>query len=290
MSRLISSQINACNNATLICRRCFTNYRNSPQGEILLSEHRKKCNLNHPVTPIMPDPNTFMKFKNFTNTVRHPIIIYADFECILKKSDQNDNRDKTTKIISDHIPMSYCYYVKPNEDISIELMKKFNIPTEPVLFRGVSQDDNIAKRFLEEIVSVAHKISDMFQTNITMIRTHEDQVNHLSTVRSGKCNMCKQQFKTTNPPVKDHDHLTGKYRQTICNNCNLLLRMPKFVPCIFHNLSNYDGHFITTELEYDVQSIKVIPNTEEKFISFSKYIKKILRSDLSIVCGLWRLV
>jgi len=39
-----------------------------------------------------------------------------------------------------------------------------------------------------------------------------------------------------------------------------------------HNLSNYDGHFITTELGYDDQSISVIPNTEEKFIYFSKYI------------------
>lgn len=36
-----------------------------------------------------------------------------------------------------------------------------------------------------------------------------------------------------------------------------------------HNLSNYDGHF---ELGYDTKSISVIPNTEEKLISFSKYI------------------
>jgi len=33
-----------------------------------------------------------------------------------------------------------------------------------------------------------------------------------------------------------------------------------------------DGHFIVTELGYDAKIIDVIPNTEEKYISFSKYI------------------
>lgn len=40
----------------------------------------------------------------------------------------------------------------------------------------------------------------------------------------------------------------------------------------FHSLSNYDSHFIVTQFDYDTQSIHVIPNTEEKFISFTKYI------------------
>jgi hypothetical protein len=39
-------------------------------------------------------------------------------------------------------------------------------------------------------------------------------------------------------------------------------------------LSNYDAHFIVTELGYDANTISVIPNSEEKFISFSKYISK----------------
>ncbi|KAL4142028.1 hypothetical protein QTP88_004560 [Uroleucon formosanum] len=61
-------------------------------------------------------------------------------------------------------------------------------------------------------------------------------------------------------------------RQTLCSKCNLELQQPKFVPVFFHNLSNYDAHLIVTELGYDTQAINVIPNSEEKFISFSKYI------------------
>ena len=37
-------------------------------------------------------------------------------------------------------------------------------------------------------------------------------------------------------------------------------------------MSNYDGHIIATQLGYDANSITVIPNSEEKYISFSKYI------------------
>ena len=54
--------------------------------------------------------------------------------------------------------------------------------------------------------------------------------------------------------------------------------MPNFVPCFFHNLSNYDAHFIVTELGYDTKTISVIPNSQEKFISFSKYVN----NDFSI--------
>jgi len=52
----------------------------------------------------------------------------------------------------------------------------------------------------------------------------------------------------------------------------LELQQPKFVPVFFHNLSNYDSHFIVTELGYDTKTINFIPNSEEKYISFSKYI------------------
>ncbi|KAL4122938.1 hypothetical protein QTP88_015179 [Uroleucon formosanum] len=69
-----------------------------------------------------------------------------------------------------------------------------------------------------------------------------------------------------------HCHLSGKYRQALCHMCNQKLQTPVFVPCFLHNLSNYDAHFIVTELGYDTQRITVIPNSEEKFISFSKYV------------------
>jgi len=85
------------------------------------------------------------------------------------------------------------------------------------------------------------------------------------------CNLCNRTV-FRGDKVRDHDHLTGKFRQTLCSKCNFILQQPKFVPCYLHNLSNYDSNIIISELAYDTKSINVILNTEEKFISFSKYL------------------
>lgn len=90
--------------------------------------------------------------------------------------------------------------------------------------------------------------------------------------RSITCNLCTKEYTIINGKVRDHCHLSGQYRQTICNRCNLTLQTPNFIPCYLHNLSNYDAHFIAVELGYDERSTTVIPNSEEKLISFSKYI------------------
>lgn len=84
--------------------------------------------------------------------------------------------------------------------------------------------------------------------------------------------LCKTNFTHDNYKVADHCHLSGKFRQSLCNVCNLKLQTPNFIPIFFHNLSNYDAHMILTELGHDTQTIRVIPNSEEKFISFTKYV------------------
>lgn len=68
-------------------------------------------------------------------------------------------------------------------------------------------------------------------------------------------------FNNTNDKVADHCHLSGIFRQTLCNTSNLKVQTPNFVPCFLHNLSNYDAHFIVTELGYDKKSFSVIPNS-----------------------------
>ena len=47
--------------------------------------------------------------------------------------------------------------------------------------------------------------------------------------------------------VKDHCHYTGEYRGAAHNICNLKY-VPKKIPTVFHNGSNYDYHFIIKQL------------------------------------------
>jgi hypothetical protein len=82
--------------------------------------------------------------------------------------------------------------------------------------------------------------------------------------------------------VADHCHLSGIHRQTLCNGCNLKMQTPNVVPCFLYNLTNYNAHFIMTELEYDTKTILVILNNE-KFISFSKHISRDLHKIYNII-------
>ncbi len=69
---------------------------------------------------------------------------------------------------------------------------------------------------------------------------------------------------------RDHCHITGKYRGAACNKCNLRMRVPMFVPVLFHNLEGYDSHLFVKSLGLTEGDIKCISKTDEKYISFSK--------------------
>ena len=48
--------------------------------------------------------------------------------------------------------------------------------------------------------------------------------------------------------VGDHCHYTGKYRGAVHSICNLKYSVPKKIPIVFDNGSNYDYRFIMKEL------------------------------------------
>ena len=56
--------------------------------------------------------------------------------------------------------------------------------------------------------------------------------------------------------------------------CNRNYRIPKFVPVVFHNLSNYDAHLFIKKMfiKSPEERLECIPNNEEKYISFRKEI------------------
>lgn len=276
--KLISSQISRHGHSFIICKRCFKTYsthKNRINAENKMLEHKIKCDENKPLLPILPKENTYIKFENWDRTNKHPFSIYADMESILEKCHDNDPQ-KNSKIIHNHELMSYCFYVKPSEDVPIELINKFGIETLPVVFRGDSscQPGDISRKFMLDIIKVSLKIENLLQTNASIIMTYNDIQIHKNTVLRGNCPLCKSKFNINNLAVRDHNHLNGKYRRTVCNNCNLKMKRPKFVPCYFHNLSGYDSHLFIRQLGIDGKPIRIIPNTEEKLISFSKQITK----------------
>ena len=85
-----------------------------------------------------------------------------------------------------------------------------------------------------------------------------------------QCHICDKELG--DDKVRDHCHLTGKYRGAAHNKCNLKHRIPKHYPIFFHNSSGYDAHLFIKSLGADEGEINCIPNNEENYISFSKKI------------------
>ncbi|KAL4141441.1 hypothetical protein QTP88_004079 [Uroleucon formosanum] len=164
--------------------------------------------------------------------------------------------------------MNYGFLVKASDDISLELLERYNIPQTPVIFRGSESNNTVAKDFVSTLVTIADRLSKLLKsTNVPIVMSEEQQWIHNAKT---ECDFCKTPFGGKMLKVADHNHLTGHFRYTLCNICNLKLRTVDFVPCFMHNLSAYDAHFIVTELGYDTNKISLIPNTEENYVSFSK--------------------
>ena len=100
-----------------------------------------------------------------------------------------------------------------------------------------------------------------------------------------KCHICCQKYTDKDVHVRDHCHITGKFRRSAHQECNLKLRIkPEHIkiPVIFHNLRGYDSHFIMQQIgeiaknhayknkKGSEQSLKInaIPDNMEKYIAF----------------------
>ena len=54
--------------------------------------------------------------------------------------------------------------------------------------------------------------------------------------------------------IRDHFHYTEEYRSVAHSISNLKYSVPKYIPIIFHNGSNYDYHFIIKELAENLKN------------------------------------
>ena len=68
--------------------------------------------------------------------------------------------------------------------------------------------------------------------------------------------------------VRDHCHITGKYRGSAHQKCNINYELTEKIPVIFHNLCGYDSHFIMQEIGKFNRKINVIPNNMKRYMSF----------------------
>ena len=104
-------------------------------------------------------------------------------------------------------------------------------------------------------------------TKKDIIMTDDDEEEYKN---DNVCRFCENEILSDK--VRDHCHLTGKYRGPAHSKCNINVTQDQssFIPFIFHNFSNYDCHMFFKKLvdkKNDKVKFDIIPKTNEEYIS-----------------------
>ena len=63
-----------------------------------------------------------------------------------------------------------------------------------------------------------------------------------------ECHICGKKYTNEDKRVRDHCHVTGKYRRSVHEACRLNFQLTDKITVIFHNLRGYDCHFIMHQI------------------------------------------
>ena len=99
-------------NSKHFCERCLQGYSRRD----LLEKHKPECKglLKSPTRTEMPKQgDNKMAFKNFYKQMKAPYVVYADFECVLRKINtcEPDNKESFTIKTEKHEPCGFSYVV-----------------------------------------------------------------------------------------------------------------------------------------------------------------------------------
>ena len=203
-----------------------------------------------------------------------PFVIYADFEAITEKIQgcQHNNNSSYTEAYQKHTDCGYGYKVVCCYD------DKYTKPTQ--IYRGEHAVYGFMEKMLEEVKYSQNIMKKEFNKPLKMTKKDEEKFQ-----KAKECHICDKRYTEKDIRVRDHCHITGKYRGSAHQDCNLKLRInPEEIkiPVIFHNLRGYDSHFIMQEIgaivkkhayknnkgEEKKMNINAIPNNMEKYMAF----------------------
>src|SRR5258708_6082285 len=256
-SRLMTAQTGG-NNTLHYCRRCLNSFKEIKY----LDKHIEYCKEQNAVRIELPKRGAMLRFKNDKRSMTVPFIVYADFESFLKPIDtcQPNPIDSYTNKYQKHTPSSFCYYIKCFDDSVYS--------QDPVVYTAKSDDDDVAQIFMNTLEENIKQIYNKFKFVKKMIfKKLDNEIYNKAT----KCHICDGKFSVIDHKVRDHCHLSGKFRGAAHNSCNINYKIPIFYPVVIHNLSGYDSHlFIKKLCNNKNEKINCIPTNEEKYISFGK--------------------
>ena len=153
-----------------------------------------------------------------------------------------------------HIACSYDYKLVCVDD-------KFREPFTIYLGK------DIVYNFINKMITDCKHCSEVMKKHVSkeFVLTKEDKEDFKN---STKCWICDNNYLDNDVKVRDHCHITEKYRGYAHRDCNINLKLNHKIPVLFHNLENYDSYLIMQVPGIFNLKINVIPNGLEKYMSY----------------------
>jgi hypothetical protein len=273
ISRLFASKTTR--HAKHICENCLVK---SFLSIDLLEKHKIKCQNRDEADIQKIDINcecpelgkNELKFTHEGNSFKHPFFVVADFESTLTNC-QDEEDGLTPEEISKLTTRKYQKHLQ--NSFGVKYCCDVNEYSKPLEIINNSDPETVSKLFVEKIEEYALYSYNLLQSNKKDIKwkVGEKEQHYKNT----NCTHCKIKYTSKNKRVAHHNHLSGDFISSLCNECNLKFVYKPFLPIYLHNLKGYDAHlFVNALYKYGSkdEEITCIPNNEERYISFSKNI------------------
>ena len=220
-----------------ICKQCLTGFKSAEK----LEKHKVICTdkgfVQRCVFPT--EENKMPQFKNYKNKWLIPVVIYADVECKLEESDEEN-------VISKHTPISIAYSV-PSTDPKWQ--------RDCWVYKGV----DCVQQFLLSLDKLKLELAGVMHLQLLMKPlSHVQQEHHINATR---CYLCQKQFnenEETSRKHPDHCHITGEYCGPACQYCNmknLSLKGDELLTAKVHLLKEEDDGGEDIGKKYDITKL-----------------------------------
>jgi hypothetical protein len=113
--------------------------------------------------------------------------------------------------------------------------------------------------FVQTLIEEGRMLNELLLKRLKEFKEpHLNRKDWLDFIKAEQCHFCKKAFTEKNIKVRDHCHVTDKFRGAAHQSCNLRVRSLLKIPVFFHNGSGYDfKHFIKKLYKID-RNIKII--------------------------------
>ena len=197
----------------------------------------------------VPKEDGYVIFKHFKRKIRSPFLIYADFESFLvPEADEKQNTDESYT----NVVFNYGYNIVHVDD---KFTKSYLGKNAVHIFINIIIEDS---KYCSEV------IKKHFNKELVIIEEDDEDFENYN-----KCWICDNACVNGDVKIRDHCHITWKYRDSSHGDCNININLNHKIPVTFYNLKNYDWHLVMQELGKSQFKINVISNWLEQYLSYS---------------------